>query len=309
MALLVGQEAEGGAAKVESVAEIAKAFRLEVLKTGTVNELHLKLAEAYTGTVDLAIATDAGAAEPPGAIKQEVTAVLAAETVAAIAITGVAVTKGTFVWLEFQTIAASKIKFGTTTGTRLGAIKHTKLSEAATWGALSSKNTPSIWGTGTEEEGTVAQCKTAVTLKDTTATQIQEQDQVKGGLVIKDTINASMIALAKAQAQDTFATQTTSQQRISAGVVAQYRFKDGATVEAMSKVQALSRLQFIDAATPNALMQAGARAKVLIADQASPQQIAQAAGSARLLFAGSATATASGESGSTRRISIFIFDD
>lgn len=133
--------------------------------------------------------------------------------------------------------------------------------------------------------------------------------QAKGALVFADSLSASMIAQAKAQAKEQFMTQVSSQQRIVAGVVARYSFHDGASVQVMSKVQALTRLQFVDATTPTAMMQAQANAKIVIADKASAQQVQQAAGQARLVFAGEAQTKAEGGGGETRHVAVFIFED
>src|SRR6202035_3288909 len=114
MAVLVGQEGEGSAAAIVATAEIPFANREEVKATGTVEVLHVKLSEAFTGKVDLAIMTDSGELEVPGAVKQEAQVVLAAETEAKVTITGVAVTKGEFVWLAFECLTAGKFKPGTT---------------------------------------------------------------------------------------------------------------------------------------------------------------------------------------------------
>src|SRR6202035_2528116 len=102
MAVLVGQEGEGSAAAIVATAEIPFANREEVKATGTVEVLSVKLSVSFTGKVDLAIMTDSGELDVPGAVKQEAQVVLQPETEARVTITGVLETKGELFGLAFE---------------------------------------------------------------------------------------------------------------------------------------------------------------------------------------------------------------
>ncbi len=118
METLIGQKTEGTTAV--AIVRKAAGFRFECTRTGVIEELELKLSEAYTGKYSLAVFTDGTESKQPGtavAGTNEKESEVTAQTVLKTTGLSVSVEKGVFYWLCLDVIgvgASMKVKRETT---------------------------------------------------------------------------------------------------------------------------------------------------------------------------------------------------
>lgn len=249
MAILIGQEAEGGSASAIAAVEIGEAVRFEVLLDGTVEELHVKFSAAFKGTkVQMAVVADEAGPKPKkeSALAEGVKEVSGEPTEVAVTGLSLPVKKGEFVWLVFQPLGKeAKYKPGSPSLFSKSSTKKATIAAMA-WNATTETGPISIWATGPETGGiTQVAGTTKVKLKDAAAAAAA----VTAGGTVKIKIKDLAAVLAAVEA---------------AGAT-QVRFQNKALVSeaGITPVLATTKVRFKDTVTVTVTHEAGTGKKIV----------------------------------------------
>lgn len=310
MTLLLG-DSTIEATTAEQAKEKARYQRYKCEHTGTVETLELYCQEAAISEPEVGIYTDSGEAPSTLLAHTKINiSVLAKEEWLKASGFSQSVTSGTFYWLAFLD-AGVLFKFRQLTGSvkksRLGSASETTLKTKPGVGALETPQQISFQAVGTESVLLQAAGKTKVLIGNAAAARatasvtgtsaVRLADTAQPSSVLRITASGTLALAARAQPA------TVAQAIASTGIAFRVQAVPGATVRAAANTRMILR----DVGAPSAIAAASGKTGVLLAHNAKPALVAQATAHANLLFA--TTATLHTASGTTRKVTIFIFDE